>query len=128
MGLLSMKVSGNRDLPARLEGKRLAYVQEASRLIHEDLEAEAPYQHISQSAWTKIERRGGGVGIAAGYDAVDAKAHDQGAYIVPKNRKVLRFADGSFRMHARLQAQHYFERVEGRAYERLREAFRTVFR
>lgn len=41
-------------------------------------------------------------------DHPGAKAHERGAYIVPKGGRALRFADGSFRMRARLRAKHYF--------------------
>jgi hypothetical protein len=121
--MLSARVEGGRDLPRRLENKRREFMERGRHLIHEDLVSEAPYRHIAESAWAK--RRG--FRISAGYDAVDAKAHDRGAYIVPKNGRALRFADGSFRARARLKPQWFFERVMNRAHERLRQAFRETF-
>lgn len=41
------------------------------------------------------------------FDAAFAKARERGAFIAPRNRRVLKFADGTFRMQARLPKKPY---------------------
>src|SRR4051794_26360740 len=114
---------GASSLPERIAGARHRFTAVAAQLVLEDLESEAPFRHISDSAYEHHT----GHTISAGYAAIDAKAQDRGAYITPKNRKALRFADGSFRMSARLKPKGFFERVEAHAPARLREAFSLVY-
>ena len=47
------------------------------------------------------------VGSSAPY----AKAQEKGAYIVPKRRRALKFADGTFRMQARLRPKRYLRKA-----------------
>ena len=50
-----------------------------------------------------------------------AKAQERGAYIVPKRARALKFADGSFRMSARIKPKRYLAKAAagfGRAVRR----------
>jgi hypothetical protein len=49
-----------------------------------------------------------------GSNARHAKAQERGAYIVPKQRRALRYASGRFSMRTRLPAKRYLERTARR--------------
>lgn len=47
-----------------------------------------------------------------------ARAQERGAYITPKRARALRFADGTFSMHARIRGKHYLRKT-GRRWGRI---------
>jgi hypothetical protein len=74
---------------------------------------------------TRVERSGpdgGRIGSSRSY----AKAQNVGAYIVPKRARALKFADGSFRMRARIPATRWLNKAVRFWGERLAHRLRQV--
>jgi hypothetical protein len=83
-------------------------VEEAFWQSAEDVLADAQRRAKSSrlASSGSVERRGH-LQARILFDAPFAKARERGAYIAPKRRRALKFADGGFRMAARLPKKPY---------------------
>lgn len=122
MALLEFRLE-HTTLPQRVGSARRRFALAARTALHSEFVEEAPYQHIKDSVYA----RGGDDEISVGYASTDARAQNQGAYIKPKAKRVLKFADGSFRPYARLKPKRFFDRACDRAPETLAATFRLIY-
>jgi hypothetical protein len=121
MSLYRVKTSltGPGRVPARIRRAQGEFPAEAAAELRKTLVEAAPYPHIAATAFARPH----GDTITAGYSAVDARAQDEGALILPKAGQALRFRDGSFRPRARLHAKRFFRRALAQRDPAVRRAF-----